>query len=697
MNGRQCTIRACRVLVTLVLGVKMRLIRILAICSLVFWWTFLPTDSASANGTLSGTVNENGTLTLTPPQGYKIGGIQFASYGTPVDYQIGSCHASNSAAKVEQAISNNSLSIAASNNVFGDPCHGTGKRLSVILTIEPLVVQRSLAAPSNLQGQIDGSTATVNWSAPIEGNTPVERYGIFWSYDNWASGFAIASTTLSASISGIPAGSQVQIKVRADNDSLAVYSGWSNEINLQVTPTPTPSPSATATPTPIVEPSPSPTPTPTSEPQPQPSPTPSPEPSPTASPSPTSTEPSPTSSPSPQPTSEPSPSATPTPQPSPTPTAQPEPTQEPAPSIPEPTPLPSPTPSVEPSPQPTPEPTPTPSPQPEPTPNPEPIPVPNPIDTPVVEPTPVPLPEPIPTPSPEPEPNPNPVEPIEPDPEPQPLPEPEPTPLPVEPPLPEPVEPPAEIDPIGPTPEPLPPVEPPIEEELPPAEEPPAPPIETSEVISDALADGKITPADAEAVVDSLMEDGKVTEAEATALIETLSDGGALTKAEEDLVIDALSADGEITQSEVNNLSETLSSDGKFTTAEKELVAEALIESAEGQAVTVESIAEAGITLEDLPAEQPVEVRQDENGNEVVITAEVAVALELLTSAGDILSAVFESPGQLLFAIGNLGADMSTEEREEASKTIIAATIVGNIATTTIATAIGGIGYRRPN
>jgi hypothetical protein len=69
--------------------------------------------------------------------------------------------------------------------------------------------------------------------------------------------------------------------------------------------------------------------------------------------------------------------------------------------------------------------------------------------------------------------------------------------------------------------------------------------------------------------------------------------------------------------------------------------------------------------------------------------------LELLTSAGEILSAVFESPGQLLSAIGNLGADMSPEERTEASETIIAATIVGNIATTTIATAVGGIGYRR--
>ncbi len=154
--------------------------------------------------------------------------------------------------------------------------------------------------------------------------------------------------------------------------------------------------------------------------------------------------------------------------------------------------------------------------------------------------------------------------------------------------------------------------------------------------------------------------------------------------------------DGEISQEEVNNLSETLSEDGKFTEAEKELVAEALIESADGQAVTVEAIAEAGITLEDLPPAQPVEVREDENGNAVIITAEVAVALQLLESPAEILSAIFESPAQLIFALGNLGADMSEEEREEATKTIVAATIVGNIAATSVMTAsVGSVGYRR--
>ncbi len=113
-------------------------------------------------------------------------------------------------------------------------------------------------------------------------------------------------------------------------------------------------------------------------------------------------------------------------------------------------------------------------------------------------------------------------------------------------------------------------------------------------------------------------------------------------------------------------------------------------------AVPASALEEAGLDFADLPAETPVDVRTDEDGNPVIITAEIADALELLASPAEIISAIFESPAQLIFAIGNLGADMSEEERDEATKTIIAATIVGNIATTTMATAVGGIGYRRP-
>lgn len=157
-------------------------------------------------------------------------------------------------------------------------------------------------------------------------------------------------------------------------------------------------------------------------------------------------------------------------------------------------------------------------------------------------------------------------------------------------------------------------------------------------------------------------------------------------------------SDGNVTATEVKNLVENVLADGKMTSAEKEIVVDAVLAQFDNApAVPVSALADAGITLEDLPAETPVETREDENGNPVIISAEVAVALQILESPAEIISAIFESPAQLIFALGNLGADMSPEEREEATKTIVAATIVGNIATTAIgATAIGGgIGYRR--
>jgi hypothetical protein len=203
---------------------------------------------------------------------------------------------------------------------------------------------------------------------------------------------------------------------------------------------------------------------------------------------------------------------------------------------------------------------------------------------------------------------------------------------------------------------------------------------EQESILSDLMDNGELSESNAEAIVDLLMLDGEVTEAEATALIETFTDGGALTGAEEDLILDALSADGEITQDEVNNLSETLSEDGQFTEAERELVAEALIESAGEEAVTVEAIEEAGLTYEDLPAETPVEVRQDENGNEVIITAEVAAALTVLESPAEFIGAIFDDPGQALTAVLNIGADMSTEEREEATKMVVATVVATGAA-----------------
>jgi hypothetical protein len=116
------------------------------------------------------------------------------------------------------------------------------------------------------------------------------------------------------------------------------------------------------------------------------------------------------------------------------------------------------------------------------------------------------------------------------------------------------------------------------------------------------------------------------------------------------------------------------------TKEEKQVVAQAIIEQAHGEPVTAQVIADAGLTYADLPPETPVEVRQDENGNEVVITAEVAAALVILADPAALISAIFTDPAQALLAIGSIGADMSEEERTESEKIIIASVIAGQAA-----------------
>jgi len=126
-------------------------------------------------------------------------------------------------------------------------------------------------------------------------------------------------------------------------------------------------------------------------------------------------------------------------------------------------------------------------------------------------------------------------------------------------------------------------------------------------------------------------------------------------------------------------------------------VAEALIEASQGEPITTETIIEAGLTYEDLPAATPVEVRQDENGNAVVITAEVAAALLVLDNPVELLTTIFDDPAQAFLALTSIGADMSEEEREESEKTIVAAVIVGGIAvqSATSAALAGSVSYRR--
>ena len=90
------------------------------------------------------------------------------------------------------------------------------------------------------------------------------------------------------------------------------------------------------------------------------------------------------------------------------------------------------------------------------------------------------------------------------------------------------------------------------------------------------------------------------------------------------------------------------------------------------------------VEASELPADTPIQL---ENG--VVLTAGVVAALELFDSPTELLSEIFTNPAQVLTALSNIGADMSEEERKESTETILAAVIVGQIATQSAVAAAG--------
>jgi hypothetical protein len=118
--------------------------------------------SLQRTGTVSGSVTENNTLTLTAPAGMVFVAVNFASYGNATSngngtYTLGSCNAATSTSIVSNALlGNNTASIVASNGVFGDPCGGTTKSLSV---------QATYAAP--LAAQILFSCADLGTAVPV--------------------------------------------------------------------------------------------------------------------------------------------------------------------------------------------------------------------------------------------------------------------------------------------------------------------------------------------------------------------------------------------------------------------------------------------------------------------------------------------------------------------------------------------------
>jgi hypothetical protein len=106
-----------------------------------------------------------------------------------------------------------------------------------------------LNAPTNVTAtQLQDGTVQLTWDTPTATSTSVERYAVFFSTNNFDTGWAVSSTTNSITMSrevfetsgGLD--QTYQFRIRSDNDTLPVYSSFSDTASTVVASPPPPAP-----------------------------------------------------------------------------------------------------------------------------------------------------------------------------------------------------------------------------------------------------------------------------------------------------------------------------------------------------------------------------------------------------------------------------------------------------------------------
>jgi TolA protein len=207
---------------------------------------------------------------------------------------------------------------------------------------------------------------------------------------------------------------------------------------------------------------------------------------------------------------------------------------------------------------------------------------------------------------------------------------------------------------------------------------------EEERAIAEAEAEAERIAAEEEAIAEALRQAEEDAKAEADAI-------EAEEKAKE---LEEEKAAEEEAIAEEEELKEILedAKDGKELTEEqKETVVAALIEDLKpGESISAAQVQASGVSYADLPPETPIEVRTDESGNALIITAEVAANIELVQDPGALLEAAFTDPGAALAALGSIGADMTEAEREEATDMVVATVVATGAAINAAAVATSG-------
>ena len=112
-------------------------------------------------------------------------------------------------------------------------------------TLPPLV----MASPTNLEAHAYEGSIALSWDAPQEGEgyAHPEHYAVFFSDDNWQTSYAISTGNTWAVVYNLVNGTEYQFRVRADNDTLHVYSSLVETYTVRSTPVTTTTSTTTTT------------------------------------------------------------------------------------------------------------------------------------------------------------------------------------------------------------------------------------------------------------------------------------------------------------------------------------------------------------------------------------------------------------------------------------------------------------------
>jgi len=130
-----------------------------------------------------------------------------------------------------------------------------------------------------------------------------------------------------------------------------------------------------------------------------------------------------------------------------------------------------------------------------------------------------------------------------------------------------------------------------------------------------------------------------------------------------------------------NAIEELLVNEEEITDEQLENIAELLIENYE-----VDEAMPVADLIEGLNDEQTLEFLEQLDENQIIeyregveLEAGVAIVFEQLSDPAALLGEFVSDPGQVLEALGQLGADMTEEEREDSQSVVVATVIVGQL------------------